>query len=143
MPLTLHIKDEAAMEALGRAIGPQLGAGDFVALEGDLGAGKTVLARAIIRAACNDLKLDVPSPTFTLVQVYENANGPLHHFDLYRLENPDDIFDIGWDEAREGVTLAEWPDRAGPYLPRKTITIRIAHDGTGRRITIEGRAFDL
>lgn len=143
MASTVHIDSEAAMERLGRAIGPQLRAGDVLALTGPLGAGKTVLARAMVRAACRDAALDVPSPTFTLVQVYDTPHGPLHHFDLYRLDNPDDILDLGWEEAASGISIIEWPDKAGAYLPAKAIGIAIAAQGDTRDVTITGREFAL
>ncbi len=114
--------------------------GDVVALEGELGAGKTAFARALIRALAGAAE-EVPSPTFTLVQTYAAADFDIWHFDLYRLEKPEDAFELGIEDAMaEGVTLIEWPDRLGRYLPRDRITLRLAYgEGeAGRIATIEG-----
>jgi tRNA threonylcarbamoyl adenosine modification protein YjeE len=95
-------------------------------LYGNLGAGKSVFARALIREIMNDPDLEVPSPTFTLVQTYETPFGPLHHFDLYRLEDPEEIFNLGWEEAiGSGIVVVEWPERLGRYKPATTLDIRI------------------
>ena len=88
--------------------------GDCVLLQGDLGAGKTAFARALIRSLAGDAQLIVPSPTFTLSQIYDLPDFALTHFDLYRLGEAEDVFDLGWDDARaDGVTLVEWPERLG------------------------------
>lgn len=107
------LSDEAQTHALAQQIAAGAKAGDIYALEGDLGAGKSTFARAFIRARMLDEKLDVPSPTFTLVQVYEPTDGPsLFHADLYRLSSPDDVEDLGlYDEVDQSVMLIEWPDR--------------------------------
>lgn len=103
-----------------------------VTLSGTLGMGKSVLARSIIRHLCGDDKMEVPSPTYTIVQNYELApynNVPLYHYDLYRLESPEDLFDLGFDDARfEGITLIEWPEKAIDYLPREALKIMIEPD---------------
>src|SRR5262245_32695735 len=97
---------------------------DVVALQGGLGVGKTTLARAILRAATGDPGLIVPSPTFTLVEVYETPLGPFWHFDLYRLEAPQQVLELGWEEARaDGVALVEWAERLGPLLPGEGLTV--------------------
>lgn len=98
--------------------------GTLYALSGDLGAGKSAFARGFIQSLLGPI--DVPSPTFTLVQQYDAPASPLYHFDLYRLRDPDEIFELGWDEAlADGICLIEWPDRAGPYLPARVISINI------------------
>ena len=112
--------------------------GDLIALEGDLGAGKSTFARAFIRAAADDPGLDVPSPTFTLVQTYEAASGlPIIHTDLYRLAGPDDVADLGLeDEMPEAVTLAEWPDRLADDWRAKALFVRLGFtpdDAKGKR----------
>ncbi len=138
---SLPLADEAATERLGAALAARLRPRDVVALEGGLGAGKTTLARAILRAAARDPELIVPSPTFTLVEIYETPGASWWHFDLYRLEQPEQVFELGWEEARaEGVALVEWPERLGPLLPRERLTVRLAIEGEGRRATLEGEA---
>ena len=138
---SLLLPDEAATDRLGAALAAQLRPGDVVALEGDLGAGKTTLARAILRAASGAPALIVPSPTFTLVEVYDTPRGVFWHFDLYRLETPEQVFELGWEEARAGgIALVEWAERLGPLLPRERLTVTLSVEGEGRRATIEGEA---
>lgn len=134
------VHGEAETAALAARLAPQLRTGDVVTLTGDLGAGKTAFARALINA-CAGVETEVPSPTFTLVQVYDLPTVSVWHFDLYRLaEKEKDILEIGWDEARRnGVSLVEWPDRLGGLLPRDRLEINIQFDSsaeTARRITI-------
>lgn len=137
--LSLLLPDEAATERLGARLAARLRPRDVVALEGGLGAGKTTLARAILRAAAGDPGLIVPSPTFTLAEVYETPQASFWHFDLYRLEQPEQVFELGWEEARaEGVALVEWPERLGSLLPRERLSVRLAIEGEGRRATLEG-----
>lgn len=104
--------------------------GDVVTLEGDLGAGKTTFVRALIAAFAADAGQpppEVPSPTFTLVQTYDFPRATLWHFDLYRIERPDDALELGIEEAfAEGIALIEWPERLGPLLPARRIAVRIA-----------------
>ncbi|MBS0519392.1 MAG: tRNA (adenosine(37)-N6)-threonylcarbamoyltransferase complex ATPase subunit type 1 TsaE [Proteobacteria bacterium] len=136
---SLSLPDEAATGRLGASLARRLRAGDVVALEGGLGAGKTTLARAILRAAAGDPTLVVPSPTFTLVEVYDTPRGVFWHFDLYRLESPEQVFELGWEEARaDGVVLVEWPERLGPLLPRHRLTVTLTLDGDRRRATLVG-----
>ena len=113
---SFSLPDEAATERLGGALARRLEPRDVVALQGGLGAGKTTLARAILRAASGDHGLIVPSPTFTLAEVYDTPRGVFWHFDLYRLEDPDQVFELGWEEARaEGIALVEWAERLGDH----------------------------
>jgi tRNA threonylcarbamoyladenosine biosynthesis protein TsaE len=140
LDLSLTLPDPAATEALGRRLAAILRPGDVVALEGPLGSGKTALARAAIRALTDPAE-EVPSPTFTLVQVYESEAGPLYHFDLYRLDAPDQVVELGIDDAfAEGISLVEWPDRLGGYLPRRHLKIVLAAEaaGDGRIARITG-----
>lgn len=132
MPQNLVTRDLSTLagtEALGRAIACLVVPGDAVLLQGPLGAGKSTLARALIRAACADPALEVPSPTYTLVQRYEAVPAPLHHFDLWRLDGPAALHELGWDDARADIVLVEWPDRLGPEWPDDALVI----DLTDRR----------
>jgi tRNA threonylcarbamoyladenosine biosynthesis protein TsaE len=139
------LPDEAATERLGTALATRLRPRDVVALQGGLGVGKTTLARAILRAAARDPSLVVPSPTFTLVEVYDTSRGTFWHFDLYRLEEPRQVFELGWEEARvDGIALVEWAERLGTLLPRERLTVTLAVEGDGRRAELQGDArFDV
>lgn len=105
-------------------------------LHGDLGAGKTALARAIIRTLARNPALEVPSPTFNLVQVYDDTTPPVRHFDLYRLTGEGDVLDLGWDDALEGeaLILVEWPDRLGSLALSDRLDIYLRHGAAGGRI---------
>lgn len=145
----LHLADEAATQALGRQLAASLRPGDAICLTGPLGAGKSTLARALIRALTSPDE-EVPSPTFTLVQFYETAAFPLAHFDLYRLTDPDEAYEIGLDEALDGgVALIEWPERLEGRLPPNRLDIDIALDGGARRAVLtahgsfEGRPLEF
>lgn len=138
---SLSLSDEAATERLGAALAARLRPRDVVALEGGLGVGKTTLARAILRSATGEPDLIVPSPTFTLVEIYDTRLGSFWHFDLYRLEQAEQVFELGWEEARaEGVALVEWPDRMGPLLPSSRLTVTLAMENEGRRATLQGES---
>jgi tRNA threonylcarbamoyladenosine biosynthesis protein TsaE len=127
----MTLPDEHATERLGATLAERLRVGDVVGLKGDLGAGKTTLARAIIRAAAGDRELIVPSPTFTLVEIYETPRGAFWHFDLYRLETAEQVYELGWEEAlAEGIALIEWPERLGKLLPKHlSVTLELEDDG--------------
>ncbi|WP_031236645.1 tRNA (adenosine(37)-N6)-threonylcarbamoyltransferase complex ATPase subunit type 1 TsaE [Asticcacaulis sp. AC460] len=128
MAETVHLPDEAATAALGASIAPGLKAGDVVYLTGALGMGKSSLARGLIRALTYPDQ-DVPSPTFTLIQSYEAADFTLLHLDLYRLESPDEAYELGLDDALpSSVLLIEWPDRLGHlgYDDRLDIVLELA-----------------
>jgi tRNA threonylcarbamoyl adenosine modification protein YjeE len=130
--------DEEATRTLARDVASWLKAGDLLTLSGELGAGKTTFARALIRLLCADPDLDVPSPTFTLMQIYETATYPIIHADLFRISNPRDIAELGWEEASEGaLVLVEWPDRAGEFLAADRLDIAFRLDsqkGASQRI---------
>ena len=114
--------------------------GDVVLLHGDLGMGKSVFSRAVIRALCADDALEVPSPTFTLVQQYDAEIGAIWHFDLYRLSDESEIYEIGWEEAMDGgVSLVEWPERLGGMAPSRYINVTITpvpDDKNARQIEV-------
>ena len=142
--LPLSLPDLDATAALGARLAGLLRPGDAVLLEGRLGAGKSALARAILRALLRDPALTVPSPTFTLVQTYDSPIGPVAHFDLWRLDGPDAVLqravaELGWDEAREGVVLVEWPDRLGALRPEDALHVRLTDAGeTARSAALAG-----
>lgn len=130
-----HLGDAAATARLGAALGAILRAGDAVLLHGDLGAGKTALARAAIASLTGGGE-DIPSPTFTLVQTYEPAAGPrLVHADLYRLSGVEEIYELDLVEAFEDAAcFVEWPDRLGPLTPRRRLDLTLSPEGEGRRL---------
>ena len=133
----MSLPDERATDQLGATLATRLRIGDVVGLKGELGAGKTTLARAILRAAAEDARLIVPSPTFTLVEVYETPRGSFWHFDLYRLETPEQVFELGWEEALAGgISIIEWPERLGPLLP-KHLSVTLEVDSDGRRALLD------
>lgn len=138
---------EAASAALAADIAPLLAAGDVLALEGDLGMGKSFFARALLRARADDPLMEVPSPTFTLVQGYDIASGDetleLFHFDLYRISDIEELYEIGFEEAWEtGAALVEWPDRADYLMPSSTLWLSFvpSQSDEARRLTLSGNA---
>lgn len=136
--LTLDLPDEAATAALGARLAGAAQPGDCILLEGPIGAGKSHLARAFIRAKLGREE-EVPSPSFTLVQVYEAAGQEIWHSDLYRLTHPDEVWELGLDEAfRTAICLVEWPDRLGAHLPEGALHLRLEAAGEGRRAVITG-----
>ena len=143
------LPDAEATERLGAALAVALKSGEAVCLTGPLGAGKSTLARALVRALTTPHE-DVPSPTFTLVQFYSGLHFPLAHFDLYRLSSPDEAYEIGLDEAlEEGAAVIEWPERLGGRLPEDRLDIDIAISGEGRTARLsphgawKGRALEF
>jgi tRNA threonylcarbamoyladenosine biosynthesis protein TsaE len=135
----VELADLAAMESFGARIAAALRPGDVVALSGELGAGKTTLARAVIRALGHEG--EVPSPSFTIVETYD-LGLPLVHADFYRLSRPQEAEELGLDDYREGAALiAEWPENAGGFANEPgclSIMLEFAHEG--RRAIVEGGA---
>src|SRR5271165_3889441 len=126
---TATLPDQEATVRFAAEIGAGLEPGDLVTLSGDLGAGKTTFARALIRTLAGDDMIDVPSPTFTLIQTYDLPRFTLVHADLYRLSGAAELAELGFDDFPEGaVVMMEWPDRAAGFLPpdRLDITFTLA-----------------
>ncbi|MBR7653254.1 tRNA (adenosine(37)-N6)-threonylcarbamoyltransferase complex ATPase subunit type 1 TsaE [Brucella oryzae] len=137
--ISYFLPDEAATQRFGEDFALALQKGDLVTLSGDLGAGKSSLARAIIRAIADDEGLDVPSPTFTLVQSYETLRIPVAHADLYRISHGEELDELGLPEFLEdGVVLAEWPEQGEGFLPEPSFAVTLNHEGGGRRIAVSG-----
>lgn len=131
------LPDMGATETLGARIARRLRVGDTVALSGDLGAGKTTLARAILTSL--GVAENVPSPTFTLVQNYETPKLSVSHYDLYRLKNAREMEELGLEEALEmGAALIEWPERADGRLPQDRLMVELSAEGDGRRAALSG-----
>ena len=134
----------AETECLARALAGCARSGDIIGLAGPLGCGKTTFARAFIRARTG-AATEVPSPTFTLLQSYAGRDGAIHHFDLYRLDAPEDAWELGIEEAfGDGVTLVEWPERLGELWPADALMLTLTHPAGGapdaRRARLVGRA---
>lgn len=139
----IDLSDEAATTAFAADVASWIKSGDLVTLSGDLGAGKTTFARALIRHLTRQAELEVPSPTFTLMQVYEEGDYPIVHADLYRIERPHDLAELGWDEAADGaLVVVEWPERAGEFLKADRLDIAFhidaGRDATYRSATLTG-----
>jgi tRNA threonylcarbamoyladenosine biosynthesis protein TsaE len=129
--MQIETRNPAQTAALGALVAARAKRGDTLFLNGPLGAGKTVFARAFIRARMKDADAEVPSPTFSLVQVYEGPKGdraaPVYHFDLYRLKDAEEIFELGWEEAQgAGIALVEWAERLGGLAPAERLEIDFA-----------------
>lgn len=138
--MILALPDLAAVRALGAQIAAALRPGDVVALEGEVGAGKTTLARAIILACDHDS--EVPSPTFTIIEAYPHCRPPLVHADFYRLARPEDAAELGLDDYRDGAALiAEWPEQAGGFSGEPgCLAIRLEAADGGRRAIVKAGA---
>lgn len=129
--MEITLENLAATEALATRLAGRARAGDALLLQGPLGAGKSALARGFLRAASGDAALEVPSPTFTLVQSYDLPGGvTAHHFDLYRLAGPDGLLELGWEEARQGIVLVEWPERLGSLTPADALRVELSPGAT-------------
>lgn len=129
----IELPSLAATEALAATVASMARAGDVILLAGPLGAGKSTFARAFLRAASDDPALEVPSPTFTLVQSYDTRIGTVNHFDLWRLDGPGGVAELGWQEAQDGITLVEWPDRLGALCPDDALSVTLDINGDETR----------
>ena len=138
LPRRIDLPAEPDPEALGRRLAPLLRPGEAICLSGGLGAGKSCLARALIRALTTPEE-DAPSPTFTLVQTYAGPDFEIAHFDLYRLEDPDEAWEIGLEEALiQGAALIEWPERLEGRLPANRLDLELSMEGEGRAARLAG-----
>ncbi len=138
-PVSSALNSTSATRALATCLAPLLRAGDIMALSGELGAGKTFFARAIIQALGGPA--EVPSPTFTLVQTYDLKPAPVWHFDLYRLAKPEDAYELDIEDAfLEAISLIEWPERLGDLLPDDRLDVHLAFGDTeeSRAVTLVG-----
>lgn len=134
------LPDEASTGRLAAAVARLARVGDAILLEGPLGAGKTTFARAFLRAFFGDPLLEVPSPTFTLVQTYGGlGQARVYHFDLWRIEGPTALVELGFEEALGDIVLVEWPDRLGELRPERALTVSLSlAEGDRRRVMLEG-----
>ncbi|GBQ70209.1 ATP/GTP hydrolase [Ameyamaea chiangmaiensis NBRC 103196] len=133
-------------DALGALVARLLRPGDALLLSGPMGAGKSAFARALLRALSGDPALEVPSPTFTLVQTYDTALGPVAHFDLWRLGDAYELEELGWDDARQGIVLVEWAERLDELTPSPALELDLsldAHGGRTARLVWDDRALAL
>jgi tRNA threonylcarbamoyladenosine biosynthesis protein TsaE len=130
----MNLVDEQATEALGAAIAGRLRPGDVITLSGALGVGKTALARGLLAALGH--AGEVPSPSFAIVQPYEEVEPPVWHVDLFRIEGLGELDELGLDAAADGLLLVEWPEKAGPsaWPQALGLTLEFA-EGTARRLT--------
>jgi tRNA threonylcarbamoyladenosine biosynthesis protein TsaE len=120
--IVLDLPDETATADLAARISALAEPADVIALKGELGTGKTSFARAFIRARGE--RDEIPSPTFTLVQIYDPGSTPIWHFDLYRLRTPDEAWELGIEDAfASGISLVEWPERMDTLLPKRRLEI--------------------
>jgi tRNA threonylcarbamoyladenosine biosynthesis protein TsaE len=138
VPVETFLPDDDDTARFGAELAAALRPGDIVSLEGDLGAGKTALARAIIRALAGDPALEVPSPTFAIIQPYETEQGPVLHADLYRLADAAEVDELGLLDEAEAIVLVEWAERARQVMEK--VTMRVELDmppgGDGRNVRV-------
>ena len=134
------LADSSATEKLGLLLGRHLKDGDVLCLSGDLGAGKTLLSRGIATSLGVEPEA-VTSPTFAIMNVYEGSELEVRHFDLYRLNRPEELEDIGFAEyaGGEGVTLIEWAELFSEQLPEEYLQVELRHEGAGRRAVLKAR----
>jgi tRNA threonylcarbamoyladenosine biosynthesis protein TsaE len=135
----IALPDLPATEAFATRLASVARPGDCILLEGPLGAGKTAFARAFLRAAAGDPALEVPSPSFTLVQIYETKIGTVFHYDLWRIDGAAALTELGWEDALDAIVLVEWPDRLGAERPEDALTIAFRFgEGEAREVDVTG-----
>ncbi|MCX2560513.1 tRNA (adenosine(37)-N6)-threonylcarbamoyltransferase complex ATPase subunit type 1 TsaE [Acetobacter farinalis] len=139
--ITRVLESEEGTVQLARVLAVLARSGDALLLSGPLGAGKSVFARAFLRCFCGNDALEVPSPTYTLVQTYEAPAYTVSHFDLWRLGGPEELEELGWDDAREGIVLVEWPERLDDLTPPDALHLVLSVDAQGvRTVRLQGWA---
>ena len=138
--LEKYLADSAATEALGNLVGQHVKDGDVLCLSGDLGAGKTLFSRGVA-IALGVQPDEVTSPTFAIMNVYEGSELEVRHFDLYRLNRPEELEDIGFEEyaGGDGITLIEWAELFAEQLPEEYLQVELRHEGAGRRAVLKAR----
>ena len=137
----LTLRSQKDTEEFAKAIAGSLEPSDVILLSGDLGGGKSTFARALIRSLTSESE-EVPSPTFTLVQTYQSEKFPIWHFDLYRLEFAEEIWELGFEDIHEGIALIEWPEKMGPFAPEEALHLTFEYGETEgeRRLTLKAPA---
>lgn len=138
--MTLELADEQATLDLAASLARHTSTGDVIALSGELGAGKTTFARGFIQAKCKEPG-EVPSPTFTLLQVYESGDETIHHYDLYRLNNPEDAYELDIEDAFvSSISVIEWPEKLGTLIPAERLDVRLefSQDPHARQAILTG-----
>ncbi|QDH16664.1 tRNA (adenosine(37)-N6)-threonylcarbamoyltransferase complex ATPase subunit type 1 TsaE [Swingsia samuiensis] len=139
--MRIYLKDQAATESLASFLAERCRLGDSFALSGALGTGKSTFSRAFLRHLCRDPSMEVPSPSFALVQPYDTPVGPAYHYDLWRLDGPDALYELAWDDACSGIMLVEWPERAEDMLPHDALHLVFNYDDTSeeqRIVDVQG-----
>ncbi|WP_142416166.1 tRNA (adenosine(37)-N6)-threonylcarbamoyltransferase complex ATPase subunit type 1 TsaE [Bartonella massiliensis] len=137
MDFNFFLENEEATRLFAQNLAFSLKGGDLVTLQGDLGTGKSTIARTIIQTLANDNTMDVPSPTFTLVQSYQLQQFEIIHADLYRLSMAEEIDELGLHEAREeSILLVEWPERSSDLLELATFALTLQYKAQGRHVTL-------
>ena len=131
-PNLIPLPDLTAVGKAAEKLAPLLHARDLILLQGELGAGKTTFARALLQDL--GIQEDVPSPTFTLLQIYETPHFPIYHFDFYRIKNETELEELGWEEAlANGLVIAEWPERAESHFPKDRLVLHFKCDEKNER----------
>lgn len=135
--IEISLAGEEATIDLGAKLALNLRAGDCISLIGDLGAGKTTLSRGLIQALLG-ADTEVPSPTYTIVQTYETDPAPIWHFDLYRIESPHELIELGFEDAEDDIMVIEWPENAGSLLPSQRLIVELIFTDNGRSARLTG-----